>query len=85
MVNLTINKISKFWIDDQNLYHRLNAPAFEYHSGQKYWYQHGKLHRLDGPAKNYSNLDKSWYYQGQIINCSSQEEFERWLKLRLLW
>ena len=40
-----------------------------------------KLHRVDGPALIYNNI-KNWYYRGQLIDCFSQEEFERLIKLK---
>jgi hypothetical protein len=53
----------------------------------KKWYNNNKLHRLNGPA--YMDMIyrecMQWYYNGKYIRCSSQEEFERLIKLRLLW
>ncbi len=43
------------------------------------------LHREDGPALEYPNGLKSWYLNGKRINCSSQEEFEKFLKLQAFW
>jgi len=40
---------------------------------------------LDGPAIEYSDGTKEWWYQGKFINCSSQEEFEKLLKVKFLW
>lgn len=65
--------------------HRLNGPAIEFVDGSKEWYQNGKKHRLDGPAEEYSDGENLWYYQDYWIECSSQKEFERLIKLRLLW
>jgi hypothetical protein len=49
------------------------------------YYKNNVLHRLDGAA--YIGYDgiKHWYYEGKHINCSSQEEFSRILKLKLYW
>jgi len=63
-----------------NLLHRLDGPAIEYTDGDKYWYFHGQFHREDGPAVEYNNGNKSWYYHGELINCSSQKDFERLIK-----
>ena len=68
-----------------NKLHRIDGPAKEYISGSKYWYQNGKCHRIDGPAVEYSNGEKYWFYEGEEINCKSQEEFERLIKLKLFW
>jgi hypothetical protein len=42
-------------------------------------------HRLGGPAVESLNGYKQWWYEGENINCSSQKEFERILKLKLFW
>ena len=65
--------------------HRIDGPAVEYSSGSKEWYQNGLLHRIDGPAKEYNDEYKEWWFEGKKIDCNSQEEFERCIKLRLFW
>jgi hypothetical protein len=50
--------------------------------GSKLWYQDGKLHKEDGPAIELANGDKEWYFEGEKIKISSQEEFERIIKLK---
>ena len=50
----------------------------------------GHPHRLDGPAKEYglSKLgteSKEWWYHGTKLNCTSRQEYERLLKLKLFW
>ena len=69
--------------------HRNDGPAV-YDSRYQYkaWYQHGIRHREDGPAieRLRHHLDKQlWYYHGEKINCSSQKEFERLIKLKAFW
>lgn len=64
--------------------HRLNGPAVTNISG-KFWYQNNVLHRLDGPAEEWSNGEKCWFYKGKCISCSSQQEFEKLLKLKSFW
>lgn len=59
------------------------------------WYYDGELHRIDGPAIITSQLClpgdklsseiKKWYYNGEHIKCSSQEEFEKIIKLKVFW
>jgi len=79
------------WVDgDKSWYHhgylhRLNGSAVEKNNGDKYWYFRDQLHRLDGPAVEQSNGYKSWWYYGKRIDCTSQEEFERLIKLKWLW
>jgi hypothetical protein len=54
--------------------------------GAKRWYdKSGYLHREDGPAMEYLDGSKFWYYHGEFLNCSSQEEFERLLKVKAFW
>jgi len=75
---------NKCWYLNNDL-HREDGPAVEWANGDKSWYFHSKLHRLDGPAIEYANGSKSWWYHGERINCSSQEEFERLIRLKVLW
>ena len=80
---------NKFYYLNNQL-HRLDSPAIEYISGTKLWYQYGHLHRLDGPAIEdmsnvYVDILKSWWYYGQKINCKTQEEFEKIIKLKAFW
>jgi hypothetical protein len=53
--------------------------------GNKFWYLNGERHRVDGPAIEYFNGKKEWYYRGELLNCSSQEEFEKLLRLKAFW
>jgi len=75
---------NKFWILNGE-FHRGDKPAIEWADGAKSWYHHGYLHRLNGPAIEHFNGNKFWYYYGEKINVSSQEEFERLIKLKALW
>lgn len=65
--------------------HRLDGPAIEFAHGDRLWYINGLCHRIDGPAVEYNGGNYSWYYYGKYIECSSQEQFERLIRLRLLW
>jgi len=67
------------------LLHREDGPAIEYANGDKIWCLNSKCHRIDGPTIERANGDKEWYYQGKKINCSSNEEFFRLLKLKVFW
>lgn len=66
-------------------FHREDGPALEFPDGNRYWYRYGKYHREDGPAFEYGNGHKEWWLHGERIDCNSQEEFERILKLKALW
>ena len=54
------------------------------------YYFKGHRHRLNGPAFEWRkdlwpNRKDQWYYMGKFIECSSQEEFERIIKLKAFW
>jgi hypothetical protein len=65
-------------------WHRVGGPAIQIDIG-RYWYLHGLLHREDGPAIEYCDGSKRWFYKYKCIPCTSQEEFERLLKLKVFW
>jgi len=49
-------------------------------------YVNNILHYEDGPAIYSLSEDwEAWYYKGKFIDCHSQEEFERIIKLKLFW
>lgn len=73
------------WYNKKDQLHRLDGPAVEYTDGSKVWYVEHKLHRLDGPAAEYASGDKYWFYEDELIECNSQEEFERLIKLKAFW
>jgi len=75
---------NKLWYKD-DLLHREDGPAIEWANGLKYWYKNDKCHREDGPAFEGANGYKAWYYHGKKVNCSSQQEFERLVKLKIFW
>jgi hypothetical protein len=77
------NGDKEWWYN--GLRHRIDGPAIEYIDGYKEWYQNGLLHRIDGPAVEWEDGDKCWYYEDKYIDCNSQEEFERYIKLKLFW
>jgi len=72
-----------YYVNDE--LHREDGPAAIYKSGTKSWWIEGKRHRIDGPAVIFDYGEKEWWYQGDLINCSSQEEFERIIKLKIFW
>lgn len=80
----TETNTANFWYQHNEI-HRVNRPAVEYADGCMMWYQNDKLHRLDGPAIYRPNERCSWYVDDIRINCNSQEEFERLLKLKPFW
>ena len=40
---------------------------------------------MDGPAVEYGDGYKEWWIQGRKLDCRTQEEFEKLLKLMALW
>lgn len=66
-------------------YHRDDGPAVEFISGTKFWFQNGEYHREDGPAIEHSDGYKEWHYEGKYVDCNSQEQFERLIKLKAFW
>ena len=46
-----------------------------------------KVHRLEGPAiyNEYNAYCPYWFYNGKQITGDTQEEFERLIKLAILW
>lgn len=54
------------------------------------YYKNGEYHRLVGPARIWSNkydgiYRQQWFFEGEMINVSSQQEFERFLKMKAFW
>ncbi len=66
-------------------YHREDGTAVEYVGGSKYWFINGKHHREDGPAIEWADGTKYWYLNDKRINCSSNEEFLKLVKMRAFW
>ena len=94
------NNGDREWYLDGEL-HRDGGPAIEYQDGEQYWYHYGelrrvkregldqywlegKLHREDGPAVNHNGKDE-WWYQGHQLSCTTPQEFDDLMQLRLLW
>jgi hypothetical protein len=47
-----------------------------------YYNDKGYYHRISGPAIEFNNGDKEWYLDGLRLNCQTQEEFIRILKIK---
>jgi hypothetical protein len=71
--------------DENGELHREDGPAIEYSNGTKIWCWHGKYHRQDGPAIERADGTKFWYYHGQRMDCQSNEEFLKLIKLKAFW
>jgi hypothetical protein len=57
----------------------------EYPSGDKFYSLNDKYHRADGPAIECADGIKAWYINDQYLPCTSQEQFERLMKLKAFW
>ena len=75
---------NKLWYLNDKI-HREDGPAMEYANGAKFWLINGKYHREDGPALEYPDGTGRWYFNDVYVHCSSQQEFERYLKLKAFW
>jgi hypothetical protein len=75
---------TKIWYLDGQ-YHRLDGPAVEYADGGRSWFQYSKLHREDGPACIWQNGNQFWYWDDKYVPVKSQEEFEKWIKMKAFW
>jgi hypothetical protein len=62
-----------------------NGGELRENNSGKYWYLDNRLHRWDGPAAVWADGKKFWYIHGKQINCQSQEEFERLIRLKTFW
>lgn len=65
--------------------HRLDGPASIHPNGFKMWCRNGLLHRTDGPAIEWPGGTVEWFLEDKQINCKTQEEFERLMKLKAFW
>lgn len=65
--------------------HREDGPAYENIYARREWFLYGDRHRIDGPAIVLFNNSKYWYYYGKFIPCKTQEEFEKYMKLKAFW
>ena len=72
---------TKFYYKN-GLYHREDGPAIEYKNGSYMWYNNGNLHKEDGPAAKFGKT-YVWYWCNKKIPVYSQEEFTRYLKLKI--
>ena len=73
----------KHWYKEGKL-HREDGHASEYANGTKLWYKEDKLHRIDGPAVEHPDGDKEYYYLGEYMECNSNEEYFKLLKLKTI-
>jgi hypothetical protein len=75
---------TKEWFLNNKL-HREDGSAAEYAIGIKYYQLNGKRHREDGPAIDNADGTKEWWINDEQISCTTQKEFERFMKLKAFW
>jgi len=63
-----------------NVLHREDGPAVEWHDGYKAWYVNGKRHREDGPAVERPNGNKDWYLNNKFYGYNNEFTNELWQK-----
>lgn len=75
--------------DGTKIWYNINGCLMKYYNPLTlytgYYDDKGKHHRLDGPARIWHIGAQEWWYHGTKIHCKSQEEFERYLKLKAFW
>lgn len=76
-------KTKRYYLDDK--LHRVDGPALEYTDGGKQWILFGELHRIDVPAFESPYGRKEWWFHGKHIDCETQEDFKRLIKLKAFW
>lgn len=73
----------KIWRENGQL-HRVDGPAAELNSGDKYWYQNNFYFREGGlPAVEYANGNKEWWVNGRQYYYDPADELKEWE--RILW
>lgn len=78
---------AKEWYQNGKRYREGGQPTVEnFGGGLKEWHNiKGQYHREDGPAIECIDETKYWYYNGKQIECNSQEEFLKLIKLKAFW
>jgi hypothetical protein len=80
-----ISKNGEEWRINGTL-HRLDGPAITMYAGlyigYQAWYKNGQKHRLDGPARIFKDGSCEWWIEDNQINCKTNEEFLRIVKMK---
>jgi hypothetical protein len=84
-----ITKITEYWYNVEGSHyrdlHREDGPAVVWGTGDLEWWQYSNRHRLDGPACLWANGTKEWWINGKRLDVSTDEEFERLIKMKVFW
>ena|ERR1022692_4957689 len=72
---------------EYGLSHRLGGlPACDHvYLGDKFYYEYGNLHCLNRAAVKYKNGEQEWWVKGKRLDCTTQKEFEKLMKLKAFW
>jgi hypothetical protein len=64
-----------------------DKPGFIAVDGYKAWYHPitRRWHRTNGPARIWKDGREEWYLYGEYIDCKTQEEFEKLMRLKAFW
>jgi len=66
MINYYINKYgNKYWVNEKDIAHREDGPAYIFANGEKHWFQHGERHRDGGPAIELNDGTLMWFKYGK--------------------
>jgi hypothetical protein len=95
-VCITLDDGRQHWRLPDWTFHREDGPAVLYPNGDCQWYFDGRLHREDGPAIEFrhpgiSDMDLlpepiiEWWYHGKRLPVVTQEEFERYIRIKAFW
>lgn len=52
--------------------------------GNRQYIKNKVFHRVDGPAIDYKRK-KEWWINGEKLSCTTQREFESYMKLKMFW
>jgi len=71
----------KRWYEDDALI------KCQFLDGSTYYYMDNGIgrHRIDGPAVEYPDGYQEWWINNKRISCHSQEEFEKFMKMKAFW
>jgi hypothetical protein len=74
------------YYDNNDFSHRDDGPCCD-HNGNLYYMIHGRYHREDGPAVDIKGSKKfqEWWIHGKKLDCVSNEEFFKLMKLKSFW
>ena len=72
----------KHWVDQEGI----TRKQLFYDGSQYYYDGYSGRHREDGPAvDDPANSRIEWHWHGKKLDCKTQEEFERLIKLAVFW